>query len=165
MLLITKSTMLDSTSLDVDWHDTPLEARSQLAACPQGCRKSHARRPRFRDASYAGRRAEHMPSCGFRAKGSANSGQLSGPLQCELPSSHRCKHTRQITSVNAKSHYFHKWGVLRPAKIASQLRGVLSQVRPTTLLHPPSALQCLEMVTAGLMSSVLRVATLSEIPV
>lgn len=45
--LATKSTMPDSTSVNFDRHDTPLQARSQLAACPQGRDKRHARTPCF----------------------------------------------------------------------------------------------------------------------
>ncbi len=40
----TMGTMSDITSHSLDWHNTPLIARSQLTACPQGCDKSHASR-------------------------------------------------------------------------------------------------------------------------
>ncbi len=33
-----------STSHRLDLHNSPLEARSKLAACPQGCDESHSRK-------------------------------------------------------------------------------------------------------------------------
>ena len=95
----TKGAMPDITSHSLDWHDIPLIARSQLTACPQGCDKSHASSYVRTFSGLCDERSNMQ--LGFRALGSANSGQLSAPLQCKLPSSHRCKY---IILSNAYIH-------------------------------------------------------------
>jgi len=43
-LQCTRVMTIASTSHRLDLHNTPLEARSKLAACPQGCDESHSRK-------------------------------------------------------------------------------------------------------------------------